>query len=112
MNENKTAKYLKYAIGEIVLVVVGILIALQINNWNEERKLNLQRLELIEDLKSDFRSNLAQLEGKIESGETVVDKLSSFLKIASADNSHLSVDEIKHLAPEFGGIVFQPAMSA
>ncbi len=36
--ENKTGKYLKYAIGEIVLVVIGILIALQINNWNENRK--------------------------------------------------------------------------
>ena len=36
--ENKTGKYFKYAIGEIVLVVLGILIALQINNWNENRK--------------------------------------------------------------------------
>ena len=35
--ENKTDKYLKYALGEIVLVVIGILIALQINNWNEDR---------------------------------------------------------------------------
>jgi len=38
MEKNKTGKYLKYAIGEIVLVVIGILIALQINNWNENRK--------------------------------------------------------------------------
>ncbi len=38
MSENKTGKYFKYAIGEIVLVVLGILIALQINNWNEQRK--------------------------------------------------------------------------
>ena len=37
--ENKTSKYFKYAIGEIILVVIGILIALQINNWNESRKL-------------------------------------------------------------------------
>ena len=36
--ENKTSKYLKYAIGEIVLVVIGILIALQVNNWNQEKK--------------------------------------------------------------------------
>ena len=38
MEKNKTGKYFKYAIGEIVLVVIGILIALQINNWNESRK--------------------------------------------------------------------------
>lgn len=36
--ENKNWKYLKYAFGEIILVVIGILIALQINNWNDERK--------------------------------------------------------------------------
>ncbi|MFC4720858.1 DUF6090 family protein [Geojedonia litorea] len=40
--ENKTSKYFKYAIGEIVLVVIGILIALQINNWNEDRKTKAQ----------------------------------------------------------------------
>ena len=39
MEQNKTGKYLKYAIGEIILVVIGILIALSINNWNESRKL-------------------------------------------------------------------------
>ncbi|MBO3115440.1 hypothetical protein J4050_01695 [Winogradskyella sp. DF17] len=38
LNENKTGKYIKYAIGEIILVVIGILIALQINNWNQSRK--------------------------------------------------------------------------
>ncbi len=36
--ENKTGQYLKYALGEIILVVIGILIALSINNWNEHRK--------------------------------------------------------------------------
>lgn len=55
--ENKTSKYLKYAIGEIVLVVIGILIALQINNWNQNRinkdyELKMLR-ELVEDLKLD-----------------------------------------------------------
>ena len=38
LSENKTSKYFKYAFGEIILVVIGILIALQINNWNENRK--------------------------------------------------------------------------
>ncbi|MFY9242463.1 MAG: DUF6090 family protein [Polaribacter sp.] len=55
--ENKNSKYLKYAIGEIVLVVIGILIALQVSNWNkqnEDRKLEKRYLaELILDLKQD-----------------------------------------------------------
>ena len=38
INQNRMGKYFKYAIGEIFLVVFGILIALQINNWNENRK--------------------------------------------------------------------------
>ena len=38
LSDNKKGKYLKYAIGEVVLVMVGILLALQVNNWNEDRK--------------------------------------------------------------------------
>lgn len=66
--ENKTSKYLKYAIGEIILVVIGILIALQINNWNEHRKTRLTEAtklnKLLEDLKLDsiaFDSNIKVL---------------------------------------------------
>ncbi|WP_228850949.1 DUF6090 family protein [Aegicerativicinus sediminis] len=55
--ENKTSKYLKYAVGEIVLVVIGILIALQINNWNEVKKLEAKTQEyygqLLDDLNKD-----------------------------------------------------------
>jgi hypothetical protein len=56
-DDNKPLKYLRYAIGEIVLVVIGILIALQINNWNEERK-NYFKLTtilniILEDIKED-----------------------------------------------------------
>ncbi|MCA0133814.1 DUF6090 family protein [Winogradskyella alexanderae] len=55
--ENKTGKYFKYAIGEIILVVIGILIALQINNWNENRKLqheiNTYLNQKLENLKED-----------------------------------------------------------
>lgn len=50
MSENKTGKYLKYAIGEILLVVIGILIALQINNLNEERKLRNNEQILLHQL--------------------------------------------------------------
>jgi len=53
VNEGRTTNYLKYAIGEIVLVVIGILIALQINNWNEQRKLNHNDLQLCKELLND-----------------------------------------------------------
>jgi len=52
--ENKTSKYLKYAIGEIVLVVIGILIALQINNWNEARKTRIQEISQLKNIKEDI----------------------------------------------------------
>jgi hypothetical protein len=65
MEKNKTGKYLKYAIGEIILVVIGILIALQINNWNEQRKDILQEQKILLQLKSDYNKNLEQLDEKI-----------------------------------------------
>lgn len=58
LEENKVGSYLKYAIGEIVLVVIGILIALQVNNWNEtrleEKKIKQYAKSLIEDLNGDL----------------------------------------------------------
>ena len=70
MMENKTGKpaampsagkpavrYLKYAIGEIVLVVIGILIALQINNWNENRKSNILEKKLLSELAKSLEGN-------------------------------------------------------
>ncbi|NKI30422.1 DUF6090 family protein [Croceivirga thetidis] len=57
LSENKFSKYLIYAIGEIVLVMIGILLALQVNNWNENRKtqntINEYYGQLLEDLKKD-----------------------------------------------------------
>ena len=58
LEENRMSKYLIYAIGEIVLVVIGILIALQINNWNEGNKQNKQELKQLKALKLEFEKNL------------------------------------------------------
>lgn len=64
--ENKTGKYFKYAIGEIVLVVIGILIALQINNWNEQRKKVQVEIHTLVDIKSDIQENIQNLENGID----------------------------------------------
>ena len=66
MEQNKTGKYLKYAIGEIVLVMVGILLALQVNNWNIHRVENIQKkqylIKLIENLQVDKKNLSTELE--------------------------------------------------
>ena len=69
-DDNKPMKYMRYAIGEIALVVIGILIALQINTWNENRKAKiLEKSILIElkksmssDIENQIRPNILQLE--------------------------------------------------
>ena len=55
-------KYLVYAIGEILLVVIGILLALQVNNWNEDRKSSKEIQEVLSALKSNTNSNIQQLQ--------------------------------------------------
>ena len=62
LKEGKTSKYLKYVIGEIVLVVIGILIALQINNWNEHRKNNMKRIEYQQSLLSDINKDIVSID--------------------------------------------------
>ncbi|OIQ36470.1 MAG: hypothetical protein BM563_10855, partial [Bacteroidetes bacterium MedPE-SWsnd-G1] len=55
--ENKTGKYLKYAVGEIFLVVIGILIALSINSWNQNRLDQLDKQEILSKLHEEFLLN-------------------------------------------------------
>jgi len=60
--DNKKAKYLKYALGEIVLVVIGILIALQINNWNQSVKDKKSLNEYLTKIKTHTAEDIIQLE--------------------------------------------------
>jgi len=75
MEQNKTGKYLKYAIGEIVLVVIGILIALSINNWNENRYNEKQLNHIITVVSEDLKTDLVNIEKTI----TFYEELDSFL---------------------------------
>lgn len=96
MSENKTGKYLKYAFGEIVLVVIGILIALQINNWNERRKSDLKESLLVKNIIEDLRLDsihISQSLQEVEDQLKVVDAL-----IAHAlDHEKLVKDEVSGL---------------
>ena len=57
LTENKFSKYLIYAIGEIILVVIGILIALSINKSNEDRKSKIEERAILEAVKTEFEIN-------------------------------------------------------
>lgn len=62
LSENKVSKYLVYAVGEIVLVVIGILIALQVSNWNERAKIEESKEEHLLILQQNLKEDLEQLE--------------------------------------------------
>ena len=62
LTENRFSKYLLYAVGEIVLVVIGILIALQINNWNQSKILKIEEIKSLEALHSELQENLKKFD--------------------------------------------------
>ncbi len=66
LNENRFSKYLLYAVGEIILVVIGILIALQINNWNEDRKEKRAIENVLIEIKEDLEKDKAELERSLK----------------------------------------------
>lgn len=95
--EGKMGKYLQYAIGEIVLVVIGILIALQVNNWNIKKiNENLEQQILIE-LKKEYKSNLIQLQEKNQIREGLIMRSTEWL-IKQIDNQvlEINIDSLNH----------------
>lgn len=69
LSENKFSKYLIYGIGEIILVVIGILIALQLNNLNERTKSEAKEIEILYDLKASLEADLISYNRVLDSGE-------------------------------------------
>ena len=69
IQKNKMGKYFKYAIGEIILVVIGILIALQINNWNEGKKIRKVELGLLFQLRDELQKDTLALSSFIRREE-------------------------------------------
>ena len=92
IKENRVSKYILYAIGEIILVVIGILIALQINNWNENRKVqNAQNLLLI-DLYDNLRADSIVLDN---SRQLILIILESQKQLRAVRIGKLQPDDVK-----------------
>jgi hypothetical protein len=96
-DNNKPMMYMRYAIGEIVLVVIGILIALQINNWNEVRKDRATEQELLKSLKIDFSETKTRLKETMKLQNTVISHSTRLLTLFETDHLLDKKDSI----PEF-----------
>lgn len=97
MEKNKTGKYFKYAIGEIVLVVIGILIALSINNWNEKRKLKNEEIKILKELRSalisdkeDIISNINEHSSAAKSCSILMEYISNKLPYKDSLSFHFA----------------------
>jgi len=108
--QNKTGQYFTYAIGEILLVVIGILIALYINNWNEDRKDRIKENAILNELHKDFKKNLEKFYpikqyqlNAYNSGNIVFRNLKKIHIPASRDSLYT------HSTRMFGGYTYYPS---
>jgi hypothetical protein len=97
MEQNKTGKYFKYAIGEIVLVVIGILIALQLNNLNEIEKVKDTEVNYLNALHDEFASNLKEVERVMKLNEKNLKIAHTLLSKMGTDNTDLNEKEFDSL---------------
>lgn len=88
--ENNTGKYFKYAIGEIILVVIGILIALQINNWNEQRKERIQEKIFLKRFEVELKTNIENILTAISLNKSRIHRAKFLLR--AIDKPQLAVD--------------------
>jgi len=88
ISENKFSKYLFYAIGEIALVMIGILLALQVNNWNESKKNRAEEVQLLADLNAEFLQNAKSLDSTITSLSDTLGSLTTLMELIGNDSVH------------------------
>jgi hypothetical protein len=94
MNENKVSKYMLYAIGEIALVMIGILLAVQIDAWNDGRLEKKEEVRTLLSLKEDFLQSRINVDSTIREQSEVVRRLSKLNKILIEGDKNVSVDSL------------------
>ncbi|MDC8003507.1 DUF6090 family protein [Aureisphaera galaxeae] len=110
MSKNKFNRYVLYALGEIVLVVIGILIAIQINGWNEERKNRSKERALLAELHKESKENLKQFEENKQAYLQSLNACRVVLRNVDTMEEKASLDSIMRYGPGmFRGITFDPS---
>ena len=99
LEKNKTGKYLKYALGEIVLVMIGILLALQVNNWNNLRIERSKEQILLKNLQVDFKDNIENLNIAYNRFKDAYQASVELLDIIK-DDKDINPDQVEQLVDE------------
>jgi len=108
---NKTSKYLKYAIGEILLVVIGILFALQINTWNQNRQDRIHEQQILKQLLTEYTNNLNQLNQKIDIRNGVLFSCLKILSYRTTEREYVDKDSFDlHLSRVITRPTFDPEL--
>ena len=94
-DDNRPLKYMRYAIGEIILVVIGILIALQINTWKEEQKAKRVEFVILKELKKNIEVDILEMDStlisvnqRIRSSKIILNSFSKNDSYHDSLNSH------------------------
>lgn len=110
LQEGKTSKYFKYAGGEIILVVIGILIALQINNWNEQRKDSVKENQIVKSLYNEFLENFNYTEERTQELFSFVEGSGKHLLVLCS-NKHTDISSDSLLTLIYNTFLAAPAYS-
>ena len=103
MEQNKTGKYFKYAIGEIILVVVGILIALWLNNLNLKSQQRIEEINILKGLKKDFQEDIIDFKLNINAYKDISSSVD--LVLNSLESSAIYNDSLDYY---FSGTITWP----
>ncbi len=110
LEQNQMGKYFKYAIGEILLVVIGILIALQINTWNQNRISKNKESLLLDELHSEFKMNRIQLDSVLVKHRIALEGCDQLIKMFPIDIEKQNLDTIsKFLTNSLYNWTFNPS---
>lgn len=75
LKQNSFRKYLIYAVGEIALVMIGILLAIQVNNWNEKQNIARKNAEILKEIKRNVEFNIQQFNAEIQREKGVIQSI-------------------------------------
>jgi hypothetical protein len=108
----RAGKYMKYAIGEIVLVMIGILLALQVSNWNQERKDRISERKLLDNIHRDFVHNKVGFDSLKAVHYRALNGLEKLVDLFPLNNDSLKYAAYKKYNLQIKGMTYDPYSSS